>query len=105
VLLKSLLIGFLWGTLISVLNHYYLQRVLKKSKDQPPDRGMLAVVNCYIVRYFINIGALFLVYRDMWMLVGTAVGLMVMKNISLIQQYRESRQQAWKPKTKENRKK
>ncbi len=99
-LLKSLLSGLLWGTGISVLNYYYLHWVIKKNEGQPPQKEMLAVVNCYIARYFINIAALFVVYRNMWMLVGTAVGLTVMKNVTLVQQYRKSRQQAWKAKKK-----
>lgn len=94
VLYRSLIIGLFWGTTISVINYYYLQWVIKKNEGQPPDKAMLAVVNCYIVRYFINIAALFVVYRNMWMLAGTAVGLTVMKNVSLIRQYRESKKQA-----------
>ncbi len=88
---RSLILGFLWGAVVSVGNHYYLQWVLKKNREQPPDRAMLAIVNCYIVRYFVNVAALFLVYRDMWMLLGTGIGLTLMKNVNLVRQYRAAR--------------
>ncbi|NPV28742.1 MAG: hypothetical protein HPY58_03630 [Firmicutes bacterium] len=96
-LLKSFLIGFLWGSCVSVFNHYYLKRVIKKNEGQPPDKGMLAIINCYIVRYFINIAALFAVYRNMWMLAGTAAGLTVMMHISILR-YLKSRKTSRAPK-------
>lgn len=59
---------------------------------------MLAVTNCYLTRYFINILAMFLVYRDMWMLVGTAVGLTVMKNVTIVREYIAARKRPFKKK-------
>lgn len=93
---QSLLIGLLWGTAVSIGNHLYLQWTIKKNEHRSPDQGMLAVANCYITRYFINILAMFLVYRNMWMLVGTAVGLTVMKNVTIVREYIASRKRPWK---------
>lgn len=102
VLWKALLIGLLWGTAVSIGNHYYLQWTLKKNDQRPPDKAMQAVVNCYITRYFTNIAALFLTFyfgRDIWMLMGTGLGLVVMKNINIVREYRESRKHPWKRKS------
>ncbi|MDK2880822.1 MAG: hypothetical protein PWQ99_597 [Clostridia bacterium] len=93
---QSLLIGLLWGTAVSIGNHFYLQWTIKKNQDRPPDQGMLAVTNCYLTRYFINILAMFLVYRDMWMLLGTAVGLTVMKNVTIVREYIAARKHPFK---------
>jgi hypothetical protein len=92
-LLTSLAIGFLWGTLISVINYLYLQWVIKKNADKPPQKATLAVINAHFLRYFLNIGALFVVYRHMWVLVGTAVGLTTVNAVSVIRYYCEGKRQ------------
>jgi len=91
VLLTSLLEGFLWGSTISVVNYIYLQWVIRKNAAQPPQKAAMAVLNAHFVRYFLNVGAMFLVYKHMWVLVGTAVGLLVMLKYAVIKQYIESR--------------
>jgi hypothetical protein len=68
----------------------------KKNEARPPEQGMLAVSNCYIIRYFVNIFAMFLVYRNMWMLVGTGLGLTVMKHVTVIREYIASKKRPWK---------
>jgi hypothetical protein len=93
---RSLLLGLLWGTAVSVGNYYYLQWTIKKNEARPPEQGMLAVSNCYIIRYFVNIFAMFLVYRNMWMLVGTGLGLTVMKHVTVIREYIASKKRPWK---------
>ncbi len=98
---RFLLIGFLCGTAVSVGNYYYLQWTIKKNKSSPPDEAMTAVVNCYITRYFVNILALFLAFyftREMWIIAGTGLGLVVMKNVSMVMEYRESKKHPWKKK-------
>lgn len=87
----DLLIGFLWGALFSVANYAYLQRVIRKNADKPAQKATLAVVNAHFVRYFLNIAALVAVYKYMWVLVGTAVGLTLMLKYSIIKQFIESR--------------
>ena len=98
---KSLLIGIIIGTAVSVGNYYYLRWTLKKHEDRSPKESLSAVMNCYINRFFINFLTIFLVYyfgREIWMLAGTGLGLIVMKNVSMIQEYMESKKHPWKKK-------
>ncbi len=87
----DLAIGFLWGTLISVVNYGFLQWTIRRNAGQPPQKAALAVLNAQFVRYFVNIAALVVVYKHMWVLVGTAIGLTVMLKYTIIGQYIESR--------------
>lgn len=87
----DLIIGFLWGTLISVVNYTYIQWVIKQNAGKPAQKATLAVVNAHFVRYFLNIVALVVVCKYMWVLVGTAVGLTVMLKYTIIKQFIESR--------------
>lgn len=98
---KYLLIGLLWGTAVSIGNHYYLQWTLKKNEGRPSGEATMAVVNCYIIRYFTNILALFLAFLvggEIWIIAGTGIGLVVMKNVAIVQSYRESKKHPWKKK-------
>lgn len=87
----DLAVGFIWGTLISVVNHGFLQWTIRRNSGQPPHKATLAVLNAQFVRYFVNIAALVVVYRHMWVLVGTALGLTVMLKYTIISQSIESR--------------
>jgi hypothetical protein len=104
---KFLLIGFLYGTAVSVANHYYLQWTIKRNKHRPPDEAMAAVINCYMMRFFINMLALFLAYyfaNDIWVLIGAGVGLTVMKNVTVVKEYKESKKHPWKKKNSPKKK-
>ncbi len=98
ILTLDLVAGFLWGALVSVVNYSYIQWVIKQNAGKPGQKATLAVVNAHFVRYFLNIVALVLVYKYMWMLVGTAVGLTVMLKYTIIKQYIESRKHPYIPK-------
>ncbi|CEO88689.1 ATP synthase subunit I [Syntrophaceticus schinkii] len=98
---RFLLIGFLFGTAVSIGNYCYLQWTIKKNEKRPPDEATTAIINCYITRYFINVFALFLAFyfaSDMWAIAGTGLGLVVMKNVSMVMEYRESKKHPWKKK-------
>jgi hypothetical protein len=98
---KSLLIGLFCGTAVSIGNYYYLQWTMKKCEKRPSNEAMNAVINCYINRFFINFLTLFLVYyfgRDIWILAGAGLGLVIMKNVSIVKEYRESKKHPWKKK-------
>ncbi|MGB4504856.1 MAG: ATP synthase subunit I [Syntrophaceticus sp.] len=98
---KSLLIGILCGTAVSIGNYYYLQWTIKKNANRPPEEAMNAVINCYITRFFINFLALFLVFyftHDIWTIAGTGIGLVVMKNVTIVKEYKESKKHPWKKK-------
>ena len=87
----DLVVGFLWGPLISIINYSYLQLVIKQNAGKSTQKATLAVVNAHFVRYFLNIAALVVVYKHMWVLVGTAVGLTVMLKYTIVMQFIESR--------------
>ena len=87
----DLAVGFLWGALVSVVNYSCLQWVIRKNANQPPQKAALAVLNAQFVRYFCNLAALVVVYKHMWVLVGTAVGLTLMLKYTIVKQYIESR--------------
>lgn len=96
----DLLVGFLWGLLISIVNYSYLQYEIKKNAGKSAQKATLAVVNAHFVRYFLNIMALVLVvvYKHVWVLVGTAVGLTVMLKYTIVKQFIESRKHPYVPK-------
>ncbi|MGB9791378.1 MAG: hypothetical protein ACPLTR_02230 [Thermacetogeniaceae bacterium] len=101
---KSLCLGFVWGTAVSIGNYCYLKLVVKRSEKRSPRDKILSVVRCYIVRYFINMGALFCGYwlgRDIWAIAGIGFGLTVMKNITAVLELGRS----WKGSQRGNTKK
>lgn len=84
-------VGFLWGMLIGVVSHFYLQWVIKKNADEPPQKAAMEVVNAYFGRYFLNIAALAVFYKHMWVLLGTGIGLLLMLVFTIIVQELEAR--------------
>ena len=54
-------------------------------------KAMLAVLNAQFVSYFLSIAALVVFYKHMWVLVGTAIGLMVMLEFTIIMEYVKGR--------------
>lgn len=82
---KSLCLGLVWGAAVSLGNHCYLRLAVRKSEGKSPRDKILSVVRCYIIRYFINMGALFCGYwlgRDIWVIAGIGFGLTLMKNVT-----------------------
>jgi hypothetical protein len=94
----DLVVGFLWGTLISVVNYGCLQWTIRRNAGRPPQKVVRAVLNAQFGRYFVNIAALAVVYRHMWVLVGAAIGLTVMLKYTIITQFIESRKHQYVPK-------
>jgi hypothetical protein len=72
VLWKSLLIGFICGTAVSIGNYYYLQWTMKKNKDRSSKEAINAVISCYINRFFYKFPDTFLgfLFRSRGMDVG-----------------------------------
>ncbi len=75
------LIGLVFGTAISGFNHYMLLQGIRKAEKLPGSEGKMAIAKRYGIRYITNILAMFLVYKNAPMLVGTAIGLTAVKNI------------------------
>jgi hypothetical protein len=86
----NFLLGLFWGSAVSAGNYFYLQRIIKKNAKHP-DRSPAAIVSYQIIRYFIDVLALLLVYKHLWVLVGTGLGLTVMKNVMMIQELRRGK--------------
>lgn len=100
---KTFIAGFLWGTAVSTGNYCYLRWVIKRSEkeEQTPDARLLAVVNCYLVRYFINLAALLAVMRwGMWAVAGTGLGLTLMKVVMSVRELRVGLRQSREAKRK-----
>jgi hypothetical protein len=93
----DLAVGLLWGTLVSVVNYGCLQWTIRRNAGRPPQKAVRAVLNIQFVRYFVNIAAFAAVYRHMWVLVGTAIGLTVMLKYTIITQFIESRKHRYVP--------
>ncbi len=71
------LLGFIWGFLVSLFNNFWTARALYHPKSK------LAVL-FFVLRQGINVLAMFLVYRNVPMLIGTALGLLAVKNYIFI---------------------
>ncbi|MGI6066205.1 MAG: ATP synthase subunit I [Bacillota bacterium] len=82
-IVKSLLIGLAFGALVGLFNHWLVWSVLKKSDQFTPAQAKNKLMMRYIFRYFINVAVLatYLLHRDTYVLIGTAVGLTILGKI------------------------
>jgi len=78
--LPSAALGLILGIAVSVLNHFILQQGIKKASAVPDGKGTNIIMARYGIRYLLNILALFAVYKNVPMLIATAVGLTANKN-------------------------
>ncbi|HAA89102.1 MAG: Uncharacterized protein XD63_0577 [Thermoanaerobacterales bacterium 50_218] len=97
---KDLLIGCCWGILVGFFNIWLLSWVLKKHHENSPEVSLRAIFKCYLFRYLTVLAALCIVYRSADMLVGTALGLIVVKHGTLFQEYLRTRREAEKVREK-----
>ncbi|KJS85474.1 MAG: hypothetical protein JM58_08530 [Peptococcaceae bacterium BICA1-8] len=81
----SILIGFSLGLAVSIINHQLVIRAYKKLETNAQTQSKRKFTNQFLLRQFINIALLFLVRKDMWMLISAAVGLTMVKNYILFQ--------------------
>lgn len=77
VLLPAVL-GFAWGLAVSLFNNFWSWRVLN-NPDSPFGRLI------FVFRTLINLVAMALVYKNVVMLIATAVGLLAVKNYIFVQ--------------------
>lgn len=80
-MLPGLITGFIFGTSISVINHIFISWWLKRIDFSKADQAKGKVLGGYAVRYGINFLALLTVYHDWPVLIGTGLGLTMMKNV------------------------
>lgn len=89
--LPSALIGLIFGLCVSGINYLILKQAMDKSNNLPPLKSKNLIFSRYLIRIFLDLAALFLVYKNVPMLIGTAIGLTITKNIMLIKHYFSSR--------------
>ena len=77
-ILLPAVLGFAWGLAVSLFNNFWTARALKDPKKS-------AAVIFFTCRQLINVLAMFAVYKNLPMLIGTALGLLAVKNYILIQ--------------------
>ncbi len=75
--LFSGVIGFLWGLAISSLSNFLTWKTLQKPK------GIMSTL-IFVIRWVLLMVAMALVYKNVAMLIGTAVGLLTIKNIIFV---------------------
>lgn len=78
-ILKSLIMGFAMGVVVGAFNHWLVWSLLKKIEIYSPVQGKNKLMTRYLMRYLINgaIMATFFLHKDTYILIGTAVGLVV----------------------------
>ncbi len=75
--LFSGIIGFVWGLAVSLLSHFLTWWTLNKPK------GIMSTL-IFVIRWLLLIFAMALVYKNVAMLIGTALGLLTIKNIIFV---------------------
>ncbi|MCR6545430.1 ATP synthase subunit I [Dehalobacterium formicoaceticum] len=76
-ILISLLVGLVFGSLIGALNHWLVWSALKKAGDVPSPAAKNKLMGRYLIRFMLDFLAMatFFIHKDLYVLVGTAVGL------------------------------
>jgi len=92
---KDLVLGCCWGILVGLFNILVLSGVVNRCRGKSPEASLRAIFKCYLFRYFMVLAAFCIVfYKGPEMLVGTAIGLIVVKHGSLFREYLRARAQA-----------
>lgn len=82
----SLLVGLIFGSLVGSLNHWLVWSALKKAGDVPLAAAKNKVMGRYLIRFVLDFLAMatFFIHKDIYVLVGTAVGLTIIGKILAI---------------------
>lgn len=75
--LFSGVIGFIWGLAISLLSNFLTWKTLQRPK------GVMSTL-IFVIRWVLLILAMALVYKNVAMLIGTALGLLTIKNMIFV---------------------
>ena len=75
--LFSGVIGFVWGLAVSLLSNFLTWKTLQRPK------GIMSTL-IFVIRWLLLIIAMALVYENVAMLIGTALGLLTIKNIIFV---------------------
>lgn len=76
----SVILGFIWGLAVSLFNNFWTNKAF--SNPKPTAMAMFL----FAARWSINVLAMFLVYKNLAMLIGTAMGLVAIKNYILLKE-------------------
>jgi len=85
-MVSSIIIGFVLGLIVSVINHLLLVRAAHKLEMGSDAKATKKFASRYIFRYFSNFALLFVIYfyiKDNIMLIAAAFGLTSVKNFIL----------------------
>lgn len=82
-ILASLLIGLVFGSAVGAFNHWLVWSALQKTDELRPAQVKNKFMMRYLIRYAVDFLALgtYLLHRDTYVLVGTAVGLTLIGKI------------------------
>ncbi|MBC7342388.1 MAG: hypothetical protein H5U02_08040 [Clostridia bacterium] len=80
-MLLGLVAGLVFGTSVSVINHIFITWLLRRIDFSKADQAKGKVLGGYAVRYAVNFLALLAVYHNLPVLMGTGLGLTMMKNV------------------------
>lgn len=71
-------LGFVWGLAVSLFNNFWTVRALANPKSS-------AATLFFVCRQGVNLLAMAAVYKNLPMLIGTALGLLAVKNYIFVQ--------------------
>lgn len=83
-ILQYVLLGLTLGTLVSGLNHLQVWFLMKNYQKYSLSQIKSKLKNKYKVRFFTNILVLALVYKNTGLLIGTAIGLIIVPKLLVL---------------------
>jgi hypothetical protein len=87
----DVMVGLFWGLLAGYASYRFLQRTIRKNAAQTHQKATMALVNAQFVRYFVDMAALAVVCKHVWVLLGTAIGLTVMLKYTIVEQFMDGK--------------
>ncbi|MDK2822303.1 MAG: hypothetical protein PWQ67_1888 [Clostridia bacterium] len=84
-MLPSILFGFCLGLAVSIINYQLALRAYNKLSTDASEKFKKKFTTRLIIRYILNFVVLFLVHKNVPMLIATAFGLTMVKNYLLLQ--------------------
>lgn len=74
-IVKSLFEGLAFGAAVAAVNHWLIWSIVKNYDKYDPKKAKTKLFVRYFIRYILDVLALFLVYKHLYVLIGTALGL------------------------------
>jgi len=83
-MLPSIFFGFFLGLAVSIFTYHLSLRMVKKYKLHPDAKKNKKIYIPIYLKYLLNFICLFLVHKNVPMLIATAIGLTMTKNYFII---------------------